>query len=55
MREKTLEVWNSNKPSSYKRLSFYKKSSKGLSVSYCKGSHIMLEPCGHGLCYEPIL
>jgi hypothetical protein len=29
-------------------------SFKGLSVGYCKSNHIMLEPYGHKLCYEPI-
>jgi hypothetical protein len=24
------------------------------SVGYCKGNHIMLEPCDHNFYYEPI-
>jgi hypothetical protein len=30
-------------------------SCEGWKVGYYKGSHIMLKPCGHNLCYEPIL
>jgi hypothetical protein len=30
------------------------KSCEGWKVGYYKGNHIMLKPCGHNLCYEPI-
>jgi hypothetical protein len=52
------KLWNSSKPLSFvmesKTLSLYKKNSKGPNVSYCKGNHIIFEPCRHGFCYEPI-
>jgi hypothetical protein len=31
------------------------KKIEGPIVGYYKGSHIMFEPCGHGLCCQSIL
>jgi hypothetical protein len=50
---------NSSKPSSLvmwkaKHCHFTTTNFEGPNVGCYKGNHIMLEPWGHGMCYEPI-